>query len=50
MKINWNILVNVRMWLINFDTDVTDVTAGVRFNREHLKKVLIAREEKLNNS
>ena len=48
MKFNFKTLVNFRMWLMNFDTDQTDITAGIRFNRDHYAKALEARHLKLN--
>jgi len=42
-KINWNNLINLRMYLFNYDTLETDVCNGFRINKEHLKRVMEAK-------
>lgn len=41
--IYWRHLVNVRLNLINLDSIETDRVSGFRINRDHLKKVMEAR-------
>jgi len=46
MKINYKILVKIRMWINNLDSNESDIYQGVRFNREHYIKVLEAKKNR----